>query len=161
MKKIAFVLSSLMILTPALAKADYTLEKSGIERLPHYAQQHYTPSSKSSLPSPPSPTESPVRPFETNAYTGSEFEESETTPEMPQVVTNKTPVNAEGYIEIPYSSQDGIIQIDASAADIAPTIYGYSEDGLPITDFSNKVNSSKAQFIEQNPHLFKNTRPKN
>ena len=42
MKKYVFLLASLVILAPSLAQADYTnLPQSGIERLPHFAQQHY------------------------------------------------------------------------------------------------------------------------
>jgi hypothetical protein len=52
-----------------------------------------------------------------------------------------------------------VIRIETNPSQEAPTIYGYSEDGLPITDFSKKVNHYKAQFIEQNPHLFKAKKP--
>ncbi|MCE2930120.1 MAG: hypothetical protein LW809_01870 [Vampirovibrionales bacterium] len=163
MKRHVFLLASLVILAPSLAQADYTnLPQSGIERLPHFTQQHYIPKAKVVIPSLPEEQDIP-------SYIDTEEEDASTkavpcksskvverSPVVPQVNAS---VNPEGYVEIPYTTGDGVIRIETNAVEVAPTIYGYSEDGLPITDFSNKVNHYKAQFIQQNPHLFKAKKP--
>ncbi len=176
MKIQAFLLASLVSLAPALAQADYTnLPQSGIERLPHFSQQHYMPNTKIVLPAVPvdselddqfqTTVETPLTdPAPTVEEQKKEVEKESTTVfrTTSSASTNpndEVPVSTEGYLEIPYSSADGVIRIETNASQEAPAIYGYSEDGLPITDFSNKVNHYKAQFIEQNPHLFKAKKP--
>ncbi len=193
MKTVTFLLSSLIILTPVLAQAEYLPAQSGIERLPHFAQQHYTPHAKTITPAPSVKTEE-TAPEETSftdespkhedikeAPSNTYEEEHLVVPEIPastpvkptnevgqvpqiqapQINTEQSqaPVTTEGFVEVPYTDTDGVIRIDATPAQATPAIYGYSEDGLPITDFSNKVNHYKAQFIEQNPHLFKAKKP--
>ena len=166
MKKYVFLLASLVILAPSLAQADYTnLPQSGIERLPHFAQQHYTPKTKVVMPSLPVDVEADLPSYlntkEEEVPTKVEPPKSSKTVENSPIVTTqvKASVNSEGYVEIPYTTGDGVIRIETNTVEATPPIYGYSEDGLPITDFSNKVNHYKAQFIEQNPHLFKAKKP--
>ena len=176
MKRQAFLLASLVILAPVLAQADYTnLPQSGIERLPHFSQQHYLPKTKVVLPSVPVESElddqfqtTVETPFTAPAPTVEEQKKEvekesttvfRTTSSASTNPNDEVSVSTEGYLEIPYSSADGVIRIETNTSHEAPVIYGYSEDGLPITDFSNKVNHYKAQFIEQNPHLFKAKKP--
>jgi hypothetical protein len=128
-------LLSLLSLSPlsSLAHADYWQPaQSHIERLPHFAQQHFDPNA------PQATTQSP---------------ESET-PHLPEATLHSTHNDAQTTEQHNTPQEMTLDVTEKTVASETPQIYGYGADGLPITDFSIKVNAFRDAYRQNNPHLF-------